>query len=119
MTYFEGFIVPVPEGEQRCLHEACDRIRVALRESASRRQVEAGTTTFPKARSPISARRSMQSPTRRSSSPGSNIREEARDAANEKFMSDPRMAEMGKDMPFDGKRMIIGGFERGLEHRAG
>src|SRR5205085_5424262 len=34
-----------------------------------------------------------------------------RDAANEKFMSDPRMAEMGKDMPFDGKRMMMGGFE--------
>ena len=30
---------------------------------------------------------------------------ETRDAAAEKMMSDPRMAEMG-DMPFDGKRMI-------------
>ena len=34
-----------------------------------------------------------------------------RDAANEKMMSDPAMAEMGKDMPFDGKRMIFAGFE--------
>ena len=33
-----------------------------------------------------------------------------RDAANEKMMTDPRMAEMGAKMPFDGKRMIIGGF---------
>ena len=32
-----------------------------------------------------------------------------RDSANEKMMSDPRMAEMG-DMPFDGKRMIFSGF---------
>jgi uncharacterized protein YbaA (DUF1428 family) len=34
-----------------------------------------------------------------------------RDAANEKFMSDPRMADMGTNMPFDGKRMIMGGFQ--------
>jgi uncharacterized protein YbaA (DUF1428 family) len=33
-----------------------------------------------------------------------------RDAANQKFMSDPRMAEMGANMPFDGKRMIVAGF---------
>ncbi|TKT74672.1 DUF1428 family protein [Aquamicrobium sp. LC103] len=35
---------------------------------------------------------------------------EARDAANEKIMSDPRMKEMGGQMPFDGRRMIFGGF---------
>jgi len=36
-----------------------------------------------------------------------------RDAANEKIMQDPRMAEYMKaeNMPFDGKRMIYGGFE--------
>jgi uncharacterized protein YbaA (DUF1428 family) len=30
-------------------------------------------------------------------------------------MSDPRMEEMGKNMPFDGKRMIVGGFEAIVE----
>jgi uncharacterized protein YbaA (DUF1428 family) len=34
-----------------------------------------------------------------------------RDDANQKMMSDPRMKEMGADMPFDGKRMIFGGFD--------
>lgn len=36
-----------------------------------------------------------------------------RDAANDKVMNDPRMAEYMKpeNMPFDGKRMIYGGFE--------
>ncbi len=34
-----------------------------------------------------------------------------RDAANAKMMSDPRMEEMGANMPFDGKRMIMGGFD--------
>ncbi|HEX4502849.1 MAG TPA: DUF1428 family protein [Scandinavium sp.] len=35
---------------------------------------------------------------------------EVRDAANAKMMADPRMKEMGESMPFDGKRMIYGGF---------
>jgi uncharacterized protein YbaA (DUF1428 family) len=36
-----------------------------------------------------------------------------RDSVNAKMMKDPRMAKMGKmeDMPFDGKRMIFGGFK--------
>src|SRR3546814_5950020 len=33
-----------------------------------------------------------------------------RDAANEKIRSDPKMKEMGASMPFDGQRMIFGGF---------
>ena len=35
---------------------------------------------------------------------------EVRDAANQKMMADPRMHAMGETMPFDGKRMIFGGF---------
>jgi uncharacterized protein YbaA (DUF1428 family) len=37
----------------------------------------------------------------------------ARDACNEKVMSDKRLADMmdPKDLPFDGKRMFFGGFE--------
>ncbi len=34
-----------------------------------------------------------------------------RDRVLKKVMSDPRMSRMGKDMPFDGKRMIYGGFK--------
>ncbi|BBB07008.1 DUF1428 domain-containing protein [Sphingopyxis sp. EG6] len=41
-----------------------------------------------------------------------------RDAANERMMSDPRMASMGGEMPFDGKRMIIGGFDSIVDDRA-
>jgi uncharacterized protein YbaA (DUF1428 family) len=33
-----------------------------------------------------------------------------RDAASQKMMTDPRMADMMKDMPFDAGRMIYGGF---------
>jgi uncharacterized protein YbaA (DUF1428 family) len=43
----------------------------------------------------------------------------ARDAANEKMMSDPRMKQMGADMPFDGSRMIVAGFAPIVEEGAG
>lgn len=33
-----------------------------------------------------------------------------RDAANQKIASDPRMKQPGSEMPFDGRRMIYGGF---------
>jgi uncharacterized protein YbaA (DUF1428 family) len=36
---------------------------------------------------------------------------EARDATNAKVMADPRMDHDQADMPFDGKRMIFGGFK--------
>ena len=40
-----------------------------------------------------------------------------RDKVNKKVMADPRLNDMmaGKDMPFDGKRMIFGGFETLVE----
>lgn len=39
-----------------------------------------------------------------------------RDRVNEKVMADPRMKDMGPDtMPFDGKRMIFGGFSQLVE----
>lgn len=40
---------------------------------------------------------------------------EIRDQADKKMMEDPAMKEMGKDMPFDGSRMIFGGFESILD----
>jgi uncharacterized protein YbaA (DUF1428 family) len=36
---------------------------------------------------------------------------EARDAINAKVMADPRMKSPPENMPFDGKRMIFGGFK--------
>ena len=40
---------------------------------------------------------------------------EQRDAVNAKVMADPRMKADMSDMPFDGKRMIYGGFKAFLE----
>ena len=38
-----------------------------------------------------------------------------RDAANEKMADDPEMMEELGEMPFDGKRMIFGGFEQVID----
>jgi len=38
-----------------------------------------------------------------------------RDEVMKKVMSDPKLAESMKDMPFDGKRMIFGGFKPFVE----
>lgn len=40
---------------------------------------------------------------------------EARDAVNAKVMADPRFKDMPQNQPFDGKRMIYGGFQSFLE----
>ncbi len=40
---------------------------------------------------------------------------EVRDAGHKKMMADPRMDMENNPMPFDGKRMIYGGFEKILE----
>lgn len=40
---------------------------------------------------------------------------EARDAGWQKVMADPRMASDRTEMPFDGKRMIYGGFQQILD----
>jgi len=40
-----------------------------------------------------------------------------RDAANKKIMKDPRLEKMMNPMPFDGKRMIYGGFKTKVMER--
>ena len=41
-----------------------------------------------------------------------------RDTVNQKMMSDPRAQALGENMPFDGKRMIVGGFAPLLDEKA-
>ena len=112
MTYFEGFIVPVPEVNKAAYQEHAGRFAPLVQGVGVRRMVESWDSDVPEGkvtdfRKAVDAKPDekvvfswFEYPDRKS-----------RDAANEKFMSDPQMEEMGKDMPFDGKRMIMGGFE--------
>jgi uncharacterized protein YbaA (DUF1428 family) len=120
MTYFEGFIIPVPTAKKDEFREhAADFVAIA-RESGATRQVEGWADEVPLGKltdfyRAVDATADetvnfswLEYPSR-----------EARDAANEKLRSDPRMQPLGEAMPFDGKRMIIGGFDGIVEAGSG
>ena len=120
MTYFEGFVVPVPEANRDAYLKHSRDFAPILQGVGVRRMVECWEsdvadgklTDFRKA---VDAK------------PGEKIvfswfeypSRTERDSANQKMMSDAAMAEMGKDMPFDGKRMIMGGFDAIVEEGSG
>ena len=116
MTYFEGFIVPVPEANKAAYEKHATEFAPLVQGVGVRRMVESWDSDVPEGkvtdfRKAVDAKPDekvvfswFEYPDRK-----------ARDAANEKFMADPQMEEMGKDMPFDGKRMIMGGFESIVE----
>jgi len=120
MTYFEGFIVPVPEGNRNAFRNHASELTPLLKEVGVRRQVEAWDSDVPEGkvtdfRMAVEARPDekvvlawFEYPDRR-----------ARDAANEKMMTDSRMSEMSKDVPFDAKRMVLGGFDAIVEEGQG
>ena len=116
MTYFEGFIVPVPEANRDAYQKHATEFAPLVQEVGVRRMVECWESDVPEGKV-TDFRKAVDA------TPEEKIvfswfeypSRQDRDAANEKFMSDPRMAEMGKDMPFDGKRMIMGGFDAIVE----
>lgn len=116
MIYVEGFVVAVPAANKAKYLEHATKASVLLKECGVRRMVENWGDDVPVGKV-TDFRRAVQAkedevvvfswfeyPSR-----------EARDAANEKMMKDPRMEAMGTSMPFDGKRMIFSGFESLLD----
>ena len=116
MTYFEGFIAPVPEANKNAYRKHATEFASLSPEFGIGRHVEAWDSDVPEGKV-TDFRKAVDA------KPDEKIvlaffeypNRQARDAANEKFMSDPRMAEMGKNMPFDGKRMIVGVFKAIVE----
>ena len=114
--YVQGFIVPVPAGKQDAYREMAEKFWPIARDNGAIEHVEAWEadvadgklTDFRKAVALQDGEKVVFSwvvwPDKATA-----------EASNEKLMSDPRMEEMGKDMPFDGKRMVYGGFEPLLE----
>jgi uncharacterized protein YbaA (DUF1428 family) len=111
MTYVDGFIVAVPRANKEAyLRHAADAFPI-FEEFGISRHVEAWASDVPDGevtdfRKAVQATEDedvvfswFEYPSR-----------EVRDAVAEKMMSDPRMEEMSASMPFDGKRMIYGGF---------
>ena len=116
MTYFEGFVAAVPEANKEAYRKHAADAAPIFKEFGVKRHVEAWdsdvsegkVTDFRKA---VDAKPDEKVVFAWFEYPS----KQARDAANEKMRSDPRMESMGKEMPFDGKRMIYGGFDAIVE----
>jgi uncharacterized protein YbaA (DUF1428 family) len=116
MTYFEGFLVPVPESRREEYRKHAADAAPLFHEFGVKRHVEAWDSDVPEGkvtdfRKAVDARPDEKVVFSWFEYPD----KAARDAANEKMTNDPRMKEMGASMPFDGKRMIFGGFEAIVE----
>lgn len=114
MPYVDGFIVPVPTDKleaYRAMSEACGAIwkefgALEYRECVADDVKPGKLTSFPQSVNLEDNETVVFSWIVYES-------REARDAINDKVMKDPRMAEWMKPeaMPFDGKRLIWGGFK--------
>ena len=114
MTYVDGFIVPVPKknlAAYRNLARKAGRIWRELGALEFKECVADDVTWGKRTSFPRSVKRK----------PNETVvfsyivykSRSDRDRINAKVMKDPRLAKMmaGKDMPFDAKRMIYGGFK--------
>lgn len=116
MTYFEGFVAAVPEANKEAYRQHAAEAAPIFRELGVTRHVETWdsdvadgkVTDFRKA---VDAKPDEKVVFAWFEYPS----KEARDIANQKIMNDPRMKDLGANMPFDGKRMIYGGFDAIVE----
>ena len=116
MTYFEGFLVPVPESRREEYRKHAADAAPLFHEFGVKRHVEAWDSDVPEGkvtdfRKAVDAKSDEKVVFSWFEYPD----KAARDAANEKMTNDPRMKDMGASMPFDGKRMIFGGFDAIVE----
>ncbi len=115
MAYVDGFVVPVPKDKIEA-YKTMARIAGAIwKEYGAKAFVECLADDVPYGEL-TSFPRAVQAKEDETVAFSWIVYEsrEQRDAVNAKVMADPRLKDM-KDMPFDGKRMIIGGFEAFLE----
>jgi uncharacterized protein YbaA (DUF1428 family) len=120
MTYFEGFIAPVPEANRDAYLKHAKDFAPIGREFGVKRHLESWDSDVPEGkvtdfRKAVDAKADEKIVFSFFEYPSKT----ERDAANAKFMSDPRMKDFGANMPFDGKRMIMGGFDAIVEEGQG
>lgn len=116
MTYVAGFVVAVPETKRQAYVDMANAGISLFREFGAERQVEAWDDDVQQGKVTDFRRAVKATPEEKIVfSWHEYASKTVADEANRKIMSDPRMAEIGKDMPFDGQRMIYGGFQGILE----
>ena len=112
MAYYEGFVVPVPKANREEYRKHAADAAPIFHDLGVVRHVEAWASDVPEGK--VTDFRMAVNATEDEDVVFSWFEypdKATRDSANERMMSDPRMKEMGATMPFDGKRMIMGGFD--------
>jgi uncharacterized protein YbaA (DUF1428 family) len=111
MSYVDGFVVAVPAANKEAYRQMAAKAAPLFKEFGALRVVECWAEDVPDGK--FTDFRMAVKATDDEEVVFSWIEypsKEVRDEANAKLMSDPRMKAFGESMPFDGKRMIYGGF---------
>jgi uncharacterized protein YbaA (DUF1428 family) len=115
MPYVDGFVIPVPKANREAYVRLAKQAAAVFKEYGALRVVECWGDDVPEGKItsfPMAVKKQADEtvvfswiiwPSRA-----------VRDEGSKKVMADPRM-QPGEDMPFDGKRLIYGGFEMILE----
>ena len=115
MSYIDGFVIPVPADKKEAFRKAAETAAQVFKEHGALKVVECWGDDVPAGKL-TDFRMAVKA------EPGENVvfswivwpSKAARDEGNRRVMEDPRMGPAA-DMPFDGRRMIMGGFERLLD----
>ena len=110
MSYIDGFVIPVPADRKEAYRELAAKAATIFMEHGATRVVECWGEDVPDGKV-TDFRRAVQAGASEAVVFSWIVwpSKAARDEGNRKVMEDPRMPH-GAEMPFDGKRMIFGGF---------
>ncbi|HEY8709844.1 MAG TPA: DUF1428 domain-containing protein [Burkholderiaceae bacterium] len=112
MSYVDGFVTPVPSANREAYRQHAEKVAVLFKEQGATGVIECWGDDVPEGKV-------TSFPMAMKCEPSETVvfswiiwtSRAARDDGWKKLMADPRMAPGSMPMPFDGKRLIYGGFE--------
>src|SRR5215207_1190301 len=112
MNYVDGYVIPVPTAKRDAYKKVAETAATIFKDHGALTVVECWGDDVPEGKLtsfPIAVQRKEDETVVFSwiTWPSKSVR----DAGMKRAMEDPRMQSGMKDMPFDGKRMIFGGFQ--------
>ncbi len=116
MTYVDGYVIAVPDDKKQEYLEVAKMVAPIFKDHGALQVIECWGDDVPDGKL-------TSFPMAVKAEPGETVvfswvlwpSKEAREAGKDKVMNDPRMQMPPDGMPFDGKRMIFGGFEAILD----